>query len=86
MFWDVDDADCMLCVQKTTHTDWSEVTNSYEMLCGCENGIFENVLTKEGEECKVSSIKTSMQIARYNTYDKRDKRVTIVSGNNSEWQ
>ena len=51
----VDDADCALCMQKTTHTDQSEVMNGYEMLCGCEDGIFENVLTKEGEEYKVSS-------------------------------
>jgi len=45
----IDDADYALCVQKTTHTDRSEVTNGYGMLCGCENGIFENVPTKEGE-------------------------------------
>jgi len=28
----VDDTDHTLCMQKTTHTDWSEVMNSYEML------------------------------------------------------
>ncbi len=45
----IDDADRALCVQKTTHTDQSEVTNGYGMLCGCKNGIFENIPTKEGE-------------------------------------
>src|SRR5438445_12588397 len=67
------------CVCKRQHTDWSEVTNGYGVLCGCESGIFENVPTKEGEECKVCSIKTRARLACYNAYDKRDKCATIVS-------
>jgi len=34
---------------KNTQCDQSEVTNGYGILYGCENGIFENVPTKEGE-------------------------------------
>src|SRR6266568_2996140 len=52
------------CACKRQHTDQSEVTNSYGVLCGCESGIFENVPTKEGEECKVCSIKTRARLAR----------------------
>src|SRR6266567_6005495 len=52
------------CACKRQHTDRSEVTNGYGMLCGCESGIFENVPTKEGEEWKVCSIKTRARLAR----------------------
>src|SRR5437660_1519130 len=52
------------CACKRQHTDQSEVMNSYGVLCGCESGIFENVPTKEGEECKVCSIKTRARLAR----------------------
>ena len=51
------------CACKRQHTDQSEVTNGYGVLCGCESGIFENVPTREGEECKVCSIKTRAQLA-----------------------
>src|SRR6266704_2145676 len=67
------------CACKRQHTDRSEVTNGYGVLCGCESGIFENVPTREGEECKVCSIKTRARLACYNAYDKRDKCATIVS-------
>ncbi len=52
------------CACKRQHTDRSEVTNGYGVLCGCESGIFENVPTREGEECKVCSIKTRARLAR----------------------
>ena len=52
------------CACKRQHTDRSEVTNGYGVLCGCESGIFENVPTSEGEECKVCSIKTRARLAR----------------------
>src|SRR6266568_2765229 len=52
------------CACKRQHTDRSEVTNGYGVLCGCESGIFENVPTREGEECKVRSIKTRARLAR----------------------
>src|SRR5438309_8149745 len=52
------------CACKRQHTDWSEVTNGYGVLCGCESGIFENITTREGEECKVCSIKMRARLAR----------------------
>src|SRR6266568_3172936 len=52
------------CACKRQHTDWSEVTNGYGVLCGCESGIFKNGPTSEGEECKVCSIKTRARLAR----------------------
>src|SRR6266508_3683537 len=52
------------CACKRQHTDRSEVTNGYGVLCGCESGIFENVPTREGEERKVCSIKTRARLAR----------------------
>src|SRR6266581_3193575 len=55
------------CACKRQHTDRSEVTNGYGVLCGCESGIFENVPTREGEECKVCSIKTRARLARYDS-------------------
>src|SRR6266540_2544628 len=75
------------CACKRQHTDRSEVTNGYGVLCGCESGIFENVLTREGEECKVCSIKTRARLARDDSgcdsgdseYDSGD------SGDDSEW-
>ena len=61
------------CACKRQHTDRSEVTNGYGVLCGCKSGIFENVPTREGEECKVCSIKTRAQLVRnYSECDSGD--------------
>src|SRR6266542_6615534 len=65
------------CACKRQHTDRSEVTNGYGVLCGCESGIFENVPTREGEECKVCSIKTRARLARDDS--------GCDSGDDSEW-
>jgi len=74
----------MRCACKRQHTDRSEVTNGYGVLCGCESGIFENVPTSEGEECKVCSIKTRARLARNDSECDSGDNNECNSGNSGE--